>query len=127
MVRLEHFAVYRGLGTREQAEKAMSWFWFHIRKGTYGAEFLRSNQRSLARSVDQALKQLGDLLLAPIAGALATTEHVVVVPHGLLHGVPSHALAYIDWSQQEFGIAAALSGDTRMQEAYASGDPYLTF
>jgi hypothetical protein len=37
------------------------------------------------------------------------------------------ALAYIDWSQQEFGIAAALSGDKAMQQAYSSGDPYLTF
>jgi CHAT domain-containing protein len=96
VVRREHFAVYRNLGTREQAEKALSWFWFHIRKGTYGAEFLRSNQRSLARSVDQALKQLGDLLLAPIAGALSASEHMVVVPHSLLHGVPIHALAYGD-------------------------------
>jgi hypothetical protein len=36
-------------------------------------------------------------------------------------------VAYIDWSQQEFGIAAALSGDHAMQAAYQSGDPYLTF
>ena len=36
-------------------------------------------------------------------------------------------MVYIDWSQQEFGIAAALSGDKLMKEAYASGDPYLTF
>jgi DNA polymerase I-like protein with 3'-5' exonuclease and polymerase domains len=33
----------------------------------------------------------------------------------------------VDWEQQEFGIAAALSGDGRMMEAYISGDPYLTF
>jgi DNA polymerase I-like protein with 3'-5' exonuclease and polymerase domains len=37
------------------------------------------------------------------------------------------AVAYIDWSQQEFGIAAALSGDEAMMQAYRSGDPYLTF
>ncbi len=37
------------------------------------------------------------------------------------------ALAYIDYSQQEFGIAAALSGDELMQQAYLSGDPYLEF
>jgi len=37
------------------------------------------------------------------------------------------ALAYIDYSQQEFGIAAALSGDEAMQHAYRSGDPYLEF
>jgi DNA polymerase I len=46
---------------------------------------------------------------------------------GLIAPPGSHGLAYIDWSQQEFGIAAALSGDTAMQEAYLSGDPYLTF
>ena len=34
------------------------------------------------------------------------------------------ALAVIDWSQQEFGIAAALSGDTAMLSAYLSGDPF---
>lgn len=37
------------------------------------------------------------------------------------------AIAYIDWSQQEFGIAAALSGDVKMMDAYASGDPYMEF
>lgn len=37
------------------------------------------------------------------------------------------AVAYIDWSQQEVGIAAALSGDSALCEAYASGDPYLAF
>jgi len=37
------------------------------------------------------------------------------------------ALAYIDYEQQEFGIAAAMSRDKNMKEAYASGDPYLTF
>jgi hypothetical protein len=31
-------------------------------------------------------------------------------------------MAYIDYSSQEFGIAAALSGDKRMLEAYESGD-----
>jgi hypothetical protein len=38
---------------------------------------------------------------------------------------PGRALAYCDWSAQELGIAAALSGDPAMQEAYCSGDPYL--
>jgi DNA polymerase-1 len=46
---------------------------------------------------------------------------------GLIKPPPGHAVAYIDWSQQEFGIAAALSGDTAMQAAYISGDPYLAF
>ncbi len=39
----------------------------------------------------------------------------------------NQAIAYIDWSQQEFGIAAALSEDPNMKLAYTSGDPYLAF
>ena len=45
----------------------------------------------------------------------------------LIRPAPGFGLAYIDWSQQEFGIAAALSGDPTMMEAYKSGDPYLAF
>ena len=45
----------------------------------------------------------------------------------LIKPPPGWAVAYIDWSQQEFGIAAALSGDAAMQAAYRSGDPYLAF
>ncbi len=35
------------------------------------------------------------------------------------------AVAYVDWSAQEYGIAAALSGDKTMLSDYLSGDPYL--
>jgi hypothetical protein len=45
----------------------------------------------------------------------------------LIKPEPGRALAYIDYSQQEFAAAAALSGDQAMLEAYYSGDPYLTF
>ena len=40
---------------------------------------------------------------------------------------PGYGVAYIDWSQREFGIAAALSEDTAMMAACESGDPYLAF
>ena len=46
---------------------------------------------------------------------------------GLIKPPPCYGLAYLDWQQQEFGIAAALSGDPLMKEAYSSGDPYLAF
>jgi hypothetical protein len=45
----------------------------------------------------------------------------------LIRPRPGWGLAYIDWGQQEFGIAAALSGDKNMLAAYQSGDPYLSF
>ncbi|MGY4289613.1 DNA polymerase-1 [Bradyrhizobium sp. LM2.7] len=46
---------------------------------------------------------------------------------GLIKPPPGYGVAYVDWAQQEVGIAAALSGDTAMQEAYQSGDCYLAF
>lgn len=45
----------------------------------------------------------------------------------LIRPDPGRALAHVDWSQQELGIAAALSGDPAMQECYRAGDFYLTF
>jgi hypothetical protein len=35
---------------------------------------------------------------------------------GLIKPPPGYAVCYIDWQQQEFGIAAALSGDAAMQK-----------
>jgi hypothetical protein len=46
---------------------------------------------------------------------------------GLIKPPPGYGIAYIDWSQQEFGIAASLSGDTNMLAAYSAADPYIAF
>jgi DNA polymerase-1 len=43
---------------------------------------------------------------------------------GLIQPEPGYSMAYIDWGQQEVGIAAALSEDAAMIEAYRTGDPY---
>ena len=46
---------------------------------------------------------------------------------GLIKPELGSALAYCDWSSQEIAIAAALSGDELLWQAYASGDPYIAF
>jgi DNA polymerase I len=46
---------------------------------------------------------------------------------GLIKPPPGYGVAYVDWAQQEFGIAAYLSGDPDMIAAYLSGDCYLAF
>jgi DNA polymerase-1 len=55
---------------------------------------------------------------ASVFGMATWVRHLIMPEAGT-------GLALIDWAQQEFGIAAALSGDAAMQAAYASGDPYL--
>lgn len=54
-----------------------------------------------------------------LLGGPAWTRNLIRPPIG-------RGLAWIDWAQQEFGIAAALSRDPAMQAAYQSGDPYLS-
>jgi hypothetical protein len=46
---------------------------------------------------------------------------------GLIRPTEANALAYVDWEQQEFGVAAGLARDGAMMQAYRSGDPYLAF
>jgi hypothetical protein len=46
---------------------------------------------------------------------------------GLIKPPRGSVLCYLDWSSQEFIIAAALSGDQNMLAAVAAGDPYLWF
>lgn len=46
---------------------------------------------------------------------------------GLIKPAAGYGLAYIDWSSQEIALAAALSGDELLIEAYRDGDPYLAF
>jgi DNA polymerase I len=46
---------------------------------------------------------------------------------GLVAPPPGYGLANIDWSNQEFAIAAYMSSDSAMIAAYESGDPYIWF
>jgi DNA polymerase I len=46
---------------------------------------------------------------------------------GFIKPPEGFALAYIDWTAAEFGIAAKQSGDETMMAAYRTGDPHLAF
>jgi hypothetical protein len=46
---------------------------------------------------------------------------------GLIRPEQGCALAYVDWAAQEVWVAAKLSGDQKLLDAAASGDPYLGF
>jgi DNA polymerase family A len=46
---------------------------------------------------------------------------------GLIRPPPGWAVAYVDFTSQEMGIAGALSGDQALIDAYQSGDIYLAF
>jgi len=60
----------------------------------------------------------------------STTKFIFGLPawaRSLITPEPGTALAYLDFSSQEIAIAACLSGDDALWQAYASGDPYIQF
>ena len=60
----------------------------------------------------------------------STTKFIFGLPawaRSLIKPEPGTALAYLDFSSQEIAIAACLSGDDTLWQAYASGDPYIQF
>jgi hypothetical protein len=62
--------------------------------------------------------------------APSTSKFIFARPawmRSLIRPEEGRALAYIDWSSQEYGIGAVLSGDRAMIADYEAGDPYLGF
>jgi DNA polymerase-1 len=60
----------------------------------------------------------------------STTKFIFGLPawaRSLIKPEPGTALAYLDFSSQEIAIAACLSNDEALWEAYVSGDPYMQF
>jgi DNA polymerase I-like protein with 3'-5' exonuclease and polymerase domains len=72
-------------------------------------------------------------MLSPFSSATGrnqpgTSKYVFGQPSWLRRIIQAPAgrvLAYIDYSSQEFALAAALSGDDAMTADYDSGDPYI--
>jgi len=95
----------------------------------YALSELRLNDLSVGRDGRNRVK------LSPFASKTgrnqpSTTKFIfgpAVWIRGLITPPCDQFVAYIDYCQQEFAIAGALSGDAAMQAAYQSGDPYLTF
>jgi len=64
---------------------------FQLGKFRLHAEYLRTFGRVLLDATTSHLARLHELLIAPVRDVL-DADHLVIVPHGVLHYVPFHAL-----------------------------------
>ena len=64
---------------------------FQMSKFRLGAEYVRTFEKPLLAAAQSHLGQLYEELLAPLRERLRA-RHLVIVPHGVLHYVPFHAL-----------------------------------
>lgn len=126
------FSVYEGTVFKQSLFKEMSKLYPQL-------EPLKDLRISLGQLKlnDLAVGQDGRnrCLISPFASKTgrnqpSNSKFIFGLPSWLRHLIKPNegmSLAYIDYSQQEIGIAASLSNDEKMMEAYESGDFYLTF
>jgi len=81
---------FRGLAQTERVASVVGALRWHFQRFAFGAEYARRHMQQLHQSANEHLRTLHKLLVAPLAGSLPA--RVIVVPHGLLHYVPFHAL-----------------------------------
>ena len=67
-------------------------FHFQISKFKLGADYTQTFEQSMLESVQAHLRQLYDEVLGPLRDRLRAQKHLVIVPHGVLHYLPFHAL-----------------------------------
>ena len=66
-------------------------FHFQISKFKLGADYARTFEKSMLGVVQAHLRQLYEEVFAPIRAHLSA-RHLIIVPHGVLHYLPFHAL-----------------------------------
>jgi len=87
----EQLFVVRNLGNEVETLNALEQFHFQIGSLKYGSDAVRRHLPLLTKRAQQHLKKLYEELFAPIE-SLIGGRRVVIVPHGVLHYVPFHAL-----------------------------------
>jgi CHAT domain-containing protein/tetratricopeptide (TPR) repeat protein len=87
----EHTEMVRNIASKAEVEKAVTAFRFQIEKFNYGQAYVNSYFGQLKRTTDGYLAKLHSLIFAPLEQRLAS-QKIIIIPHGLLHYTPFHAL-----------------------------------
>jgi len=102
---------------------------FQISKFRLGADYVRTFEKSLLAAAQAHLGQLYQEVLAPLRGHLHGT-HLVIVPHGVLHYLPFHALFdgsgyLIDSFTNSYAPSASIFAHCQRKSSRASGSSLI--
>jgi len=110
-------------------QKLLQLLQFQMSKFRLNPQYLATFNDSLLHSTEAHLKSLYQELLAPIRHVL-NSQHLVFVPHGLLHYVPFHALhdgdSYlVDRHSVSYAPSASVYAVCQAKQGIASGDSLI--
>jgi hypothetical protein len=80
------------LGPMSEVRHLMRLLQFQLSKFRLGPGYVSAFAEHLQAAMDSHLRDLHDALIAPIRDRLLRADHLVVVPHDVLHFLPFHAL-----------------------------------
>jgi CHAT domain-containing protein/tetratricopeptide (TPR) repeat protein len=87
----EGIEIARNIASKIEVEKAVTGFRFQIEKFNYGQAYVNAYFGQLKRTMDGYLAKLYQLIFSPLEKFLSG-EKIIIIPHGLLHYAPFHAL-----------------------------------
>ena len=110
-------------------QKLLQLLQFQMSKFRLSPQYLATFNDSLLHSTEAHLKSLYQELLAPIR-PLLNSQHLVLVPHGLLHYVPFHALhdgdSYlVDRHSVSYAPSASVYAVCQAKQGSASGNSLI--
>ena len=110
-------------------QKLLQLLQFQMSKFRLSPQYLATFNDSLLHSIEAHLKSLYQELLAPIR-PLLNSQHLVLVPHGLLHYVPFHALhdgdSYlVDRHSVSYAPSASVYAVSQAKQGSASGNSLI--
>jgi len=80
------------LGPVERVNDLVDRFRFQVAKFGLGDAYVRTHQTSMLEQTDSLLTRLYSELIDPVADELVAASQLIIVPHGMLHYLPFHAL-----------------------------------
>src|SRR5439155_18442414 len=116
------------LTTVSRVEEVLRLLQFQLSKFQFGPQYIAQVEHTLLEGTQAHLKELYEELLAPLP--IAAGGHLVIVPHGLLHSVPFHALFdghqyLIDSTAVSYAPSATIYSMCCRREVPAGGRPLL--
>ncbi len=102
---------------------------FQISKFKLGAEYTQTFEKSMLSVVQSHLRQLYEEVLAPVRASLPA-RHLIIVPHGVLHYLPFHALLddtgyLIDSFTISYAPSASVFAYCQQKPMHATGAPLV--
>lgn len=124
--------VVRAIASKLDLEELLASLRFQIEKFSYGASYVDAHFWQLKEATDLCLSKLYEAVFSPLE-RIVNHQHLIIIPHGLLHYLPFQALCdnrgsyLIDRFEISYAPSAAVLKLCRAKKNYARSNKLVAF